>query len=153
VRAAAGFWMRWGGGSCRIALARWNPEGRYELSRLETVAVADAGGFALNGKKAVVLPATAADWLIVSARTAGAANDAWNLAISGRRARRGITIAGFPPSTTARRRSRIRWTSIGSDALLGGLHTASRRWNGPVDRGCPPHIARRPSERWRNCSN
>src|SRR4029077_1401766 len=86
-----------GGGSCRIALAALEPEGRYELTRVKTVAVADAGGFALSGKKAVVLHGDSADRLIVSARTAGAVTERHGISLFLVDAHAaGITIRGFP---------------------------------------------------------
>src|ERR1700731_832632 len=61
-----------GAGGCRIALAALEPDGRYDLSHVRTVARSEHDGFTLNGKKAVVLHGDSADLLIVSARTAGA---------------------------------------------------------------------------------
>src|SRR5258708_7072444 len=48
---------------------------RYDLERVATKATASADGFVLEGKKAVVLHAPAADLLIVSARTSGKVDD------------------------------------------------------------------------------
>lgn len=48
---------------------------RYDLHRIQTSAVRRGNGFVLNGHKAAVLHAAAADVLIVSARTAGNAED------------------------------------------------------------------------------
>src|ERR1700676_3053625 len=61
-----------GDGPGRISLAALEPDGRYDLTNVQTVAVATNGGFVLSGKKAVVLHGDSADRLIVSARTAGA---------------------------------------------------------------------------------
>jgi alkylation response protein AidB-like acyl-CoA dehydrogenase len=48
---------------------------RYDLERVATQATAAGDGFVLEGKKAVVLHASAADLLIVSARTSGKVDD------------------------------------------------------------------------------
>ena len=48
---------------------------RYDLERVATKATASADGFVLEGKKAVVLHAPAADLLIVSARSSGKVDD------------------------------------------------------------------------------
>jgi alkylation response protein AidB-like acyl-CoA dehydrogenase len=48
---------------------------RYDLERVATKATASADGFVLEGKKTVVLHASAADLLIVSARTSGRLDD------------------------------------------------------------------------------
>ena len=58
-------------GSQHLALAHAEPQSRYELSRVDTTARRDGNGFVLNGHKAVVVNAVAADHLIVSARSDG----------------------------------------------------------------------------------
>ena len=56
------------GGEVLLALAHYEPGGRYELDRVATTAKRTSGGHVLNGSKAVVLGGAAADKLIVSAR-------------------------------------------------------------------------------------
>jgi alkylation response protein AidB-like acyl-CoA dehydrogenase len=126
-----------GGGSCRISLAALEPEGRYDLAHVQTVAVAGAGGFALSGKKAVVLHGDSADWLIVSARTAGAANQRPGISLFLVDARAaGITIRGFPTIDGQRAAEvEVDDVRIGSDALLAGLHTGIEPLEWAVDRG------------------
>ncbi|MCW8836828.1 MAG: acyl-CoA dehydrogenase family protein [Rhodospirillales bacterium] len=63
-------------GTTHLALAYAEEQGRYNLADVATTARADGDGFVLNGRKSVVLNGTAADWLIVSARTAGKQGDA-----------------------------------------------------------------------------
>jgi alkylation response protein AidB-like acyl-CoA dehydrogenase len=126
-----------GEGTCRISLAALEPEGRYDLSHVNTAAVANAGGFALNGKKAVVLHGDSADRLIVSARTAGASPQRHGLSlflIDAHAA--GITIRGFP-TIDGQRAAEIEFDDvrIGSDALLGELHTGIETLEWAVDRG------------------
>ena len=58
-------------GRLQLAFAHGEPGSRYELARVETVAVRDGDGWRLDGHKSVVVNASAADRLIVSARTAG----------------------------------------------------------------------------------
>ena len=62
-------------GGLIVVPAHGEPGARYDLERVSTAAKAAAGGFVLEGKKAVVLHAPAADLLLVSARTAGAVDD------------------------------------------------------------------------------
>ncbi len=58
----------------RIAVPAHGEEGaRHDLARVATRAARRRGGWRLRGKKAVVLDAPAADVLLVSARTSGAA--------------------------------------------------------------------------------
>jgi alkylation response protein AidB-like acyl-CoA dehydrogenase len=126
-----------GGGSCRISLAALEPEGRYDLTHVQTVAVADAGGFSLRGKKAVVLHGDSADRLIVSARTAGASPKRHGISlflIDAHAA--GITIRGFP-TIDGQRAAEIEFDDvrIGSDALLASLHTGFEALEWAVDRG------------------
>ncbi|TMV07579.1 pimeloyl-CoA dehydrogenase small subunit [Ruegeria sediminis] len=58
-------------GDLHLALAHGEPASRYDLSRVETTARAEAGDIVLNGRKAVVVNAEAAGFLIVSARESG----------------------------------------------------------------------------------
>lgn len=56
-------------GESRLALAAYEPEGFYDHHRIETTAEAAAGGYVLNGSKAVVLHGDSADHLLVIARS------------------------------------------------------------------------------------
>ena len=62
-------------GELIVAPAHGEPGARYDLERVAATARATADGFVLEGEKQVVLHAAAADLLLVSARTAGAAAD------------------------------------------------------------------------------
>lgn len=54
----------------------WSEKGsRYDLANVATTARREGGAYVLNGEKAVVIGAPWADFLIVSARTAGDRND------------------------------------------------------------------------------
>jgi alkylation response protein AidB-like acyl-CoA dehydrogenase len=55
------------GGEMLLALAHYEPGGRYELDRVSATARRTASGFVLNGAKTAVLNGAAADRLIVSA--------------------------------------------------------------------------------------
>jgi len=66
----------------RIAVpAHFEPGARYELQRVATSARRSGGGWTLKGRKSVVLHAPAADVLLVSARTAGAPDDAAGISL------------------------------------------------------------------------
>lgn len=58
-------------GHMHMALAHAEPQSRYELSRVETTARRDGDYYVLNGQKAVVINAVAAESFIISARTSG----------------------------------------------------------------------------------
>ena len=63
-------------GGERIAVpAHGEHRARHDLATVATAAVRDGDGFVLDGRKAVVLHATAADLLLVSARTSGGTDD------------------------------------------------------------------------------
>ena len=63
-------------GSALVAFAHGEPAGRYEIGHVETKAEKNEHGeWRLSGNKAVVLGGSAADWLVVSARTSGKADD------------------------------------------------------------------------------
>lgn len=62
-------------GHTQLALAHTEPRNRYELSRVETRASREGEHYVLNGQKAVVINAPAADHIMISARTAGAVDE------------------------------------------------------------------------------
>jgi alkylation response protein AidB-like acyl-CoA dehydrogenase len=63
------------GGELHLALAHGEPNSRYDLAQVETTAQVEGDDIVLTGRKAVVINAEAADYLIVSARESGAAAD------------------------------------------------------------------------------
>jgi alkylation response protein AidB-like acyl-CoA dehydrogenase len=60
------------GGTCQMAFAHGEPTSRYDLNRVQTSAKVDGDDIVLNGHKAVVVNAEAADHIVVSARESGA---------------------------------------------------------------------------------
>ena len=62
-------------GSLHLAFAHGEPASRYDLNRVETTAVTTGDRIVLNGRKAVVVNAEAAGFLIVSARESGDVSD------------------------------------------------------------------------------
>src|SRR5262245_41832760 len=62
-------------GERRLALAYQEPGSRYTHSHVETRAQRATGGWKLDGQKAQVLDGQAANWFVVSARTAGDTRD------------------------------------------------------------------------------
>ena len=63
-------------GEFKLALAAYEPAGRYALSHVATRANRSATGWQLSGLKAVVLDAPSADAFIVSTREGGASDAA-----------------------------------------------------------------------------
>src|SRR5258708_28219567 len=69
---------------------------RYDLSRVQTSALRRGNGYLLNGHKTVVLHATAADLLIVSARTAGNPDDEAGLSLFAiEREAKGVSLQSY----------------------------------------------------------
>ncbi len=62
-------------GKSQMALAFTEPNARYNLANVSTMATPANDGYAINGNKAVVLNGPAADTLVVSARTKGEQQD------------------------------------------------------------------------------
>ena len=58
-------------GKCKMALAHSERDARYDLAHVAARADVTASGYAINGRKCVVLHGATADWLLVSARTRG----------------------------------------------------------------------------------
>lgn len=131
------------GGSCRVALAALEPDGRYDLTHVRTVARAAHDGFALSGRKAVVLHGDSADLLIVSARTAGADTDSHGISLFLIDAHAtGVAIQGFP-TIDGQRAAEVEFNDvrIGSAALLAQLHGGAAALEWAVDRAIAAHCA------------
>ena len=68
-------------GGAPLAFAHAEPRSRYDLSRVETTAEETGNGFRLDGRKAVVIAASASAHMVVSARTSGASDDAEGISL------------------------------------------------------------------------
>lgn len=64
------------GGDAIVGAGFYEPQGRYNLADVTTMAKADGSGWTLNGHKAVVVAAPYATHLLVSARTGGSQREA-----------------------------------------------------------------------------
>ncbi|WP_390912615.1 acyl-CoA dehydrogenase family protein [Pseudosulfitobacter sp. SM2401] len=81
------------GGTLQMALAHGEPTSRYDLNRVQTTAKDGV----INGRKAVVMNAEAADVIIVSARTSGAVDDINGISLFAvDKGTKGLTIQGYP---------------------------------------------------------
>lgn len=104
-----------------FALAFQETGSRYDASKVATKAVKSGGGYTLSGEKIQVLDGAAADVLVVSARTSGAAADADGITL--------FVVAADTPGITIERQSRIDSRNValirfddvkvGADAVLG----------------------------------
>ena len=119
-------------GEAVLAAAYAEPTGRYNLADLSTTAKKDGAGYVLSGRKAVVVGASWATHLIVTARTSG-----------GQRDRAGVSVFVVPadaagvtrrdyPTVDGLRASEIQFENVklGAEALIGqfdgGLDLAFR---------------------------
>ncbi len=109
------------GGEIFMALAHYEPQGRYELQHVATTAQRDGDAYLLNGAKAVVLGGGGADQLIVSARTSGNPRDreGISLFIVARDAP-GLALRSYRTQDGARAADiQLDKVRVGQDALLG----------------------------------
>jgi alkylation response protein AidB-like acyl-CoA dehydrogenase len=132
-----------GSGARRVALAALEPDGRYDLTHVRTIARAEGASFVLSGRKSVVLHGDSADLLIVSARTAGADNDRQGISLFliGAHAP-GVAIRGFP-TIDGQRAAEVEFNEVqvGPDGLLAQLHAGSVALEWAVDRAIAAHCA------------
>lgn len=110
-------------GGLLLAFAHGEPQSRFNLADVETTAKETKSGYVLEGRKSVVFNAAAADRIIVSARTSGAARE-----------RNGITlflvdrqaegVALRPYATQDGRRAAevvLAGVQVGGDDVLGAI--------------------------------
>jgi alkylation response protein AidB-like acyl-CoA dehydrogenase len=79
--AAAGLLTRMASGEAITVLAHYEPDSRFETQWVTTRAQKSADTYQLDGHKAVVMHAGAADTLLVSARTSGEPQDAKGISL------------------------------------------------------------------------
>jgi alkylation response protein AidB-like acyl-CoA dehydrogenase len=95
--AVAGLLGKMAGGEQIAVLAHFEPDSRFETQWTTTRARRSGGGYVLDGHKAVVMHAPAADVLLVSARTAGEAQDAAGISLFRLpRGAAGLTLDVYP---------------------------------------------------------
>ncbi|HLY06430.1 MAG TPA: acyl-CoA dehydrogenase family protein [Rhizomicrobium sp.] len=115
-------------GDAVIAFAFAEPQGRYNLADLGTVASKRGGGYVLNGQKAVVIGAPFADALVVTARTSGERRDAKGVSVflvDGRA--KGISRRDYPTMDGLR----------ASEITFENVELTSENLIGAADEGLP----------------
>ena len=108
-------------GDATIAFAYAEPQGRYNLANLVTVARKDVSGYVLNGHKAVVIGAPWATHLIVTARTGGGQRDAGGVSVFlVDKTAKGVVTRDYP-TVDGRRASEVFFenVSVTAEALIG----------------------------------
>lgn len=106
-------------GELQLALAAYEASGRYDLAHVASTAVEAGAGWTLSGRKTVVLDAPSADCFLVSARTAGAVNDAQGISLFlVRRDAPGVSTLPYPTQSGARAAD-LQLTDVPAEALIG----------------------------------
>jgi alkylation response protein AidB-like acyl-CoA dehydrogenase len=119
------------------AFAHGEPESRYEIARVATRAERAGDGWKLNGAKAVVQHAEAADVLVASARTAGAVDAAQGISLFLVPAKTpGLSLRGYPLVDGGRAADvTLRDVTLPGEALLGAQGEAFATIEEVVGRG------------------
>jgi alkylation response protein AidB-like acyl-CoA dehydrogenase len=103
------------GGELMLALAHHESGGRYEIDRVATTATPTGSSWQIDGAKAVVLGAPAADKLIVSARDGAGVS----LFLVDTKAA-GVSMRAYPTQDGARAADiKLAKVAVGADALIG----------------------------------
>jgi alkylation response protein AidB-like acyl-CoA dehydrogenase len=114
-------------GKARLAFACYEAKARYDLAQVECSAVSDdagaagVGGWRLSGQKSVVLDAPAADYLLVSARTGGAATARHGVSLFlVRKDAPGVSLRSYPTQSGGRAADvALEHVAVGAEALIG----------------------------------
>jgi alkylation response protein AidB-like acyl-CoA dehydrogenase len=95
--AAADMLQKMAAGETIAVLAHYESDSRFETQWVTTRAQKSGDGYKLDGHKAVVMHAAAADTLLVSARTAGSPGDAQGVSLfMVPRTAKGVTLESYP---------------------------------------------------------
>jgi alkylation response protein AidB-like acyl-CoA dehydrogenase len=95
--AAAELLTRMATGDAIVVLAHYEPDSRFETQWVRTRAQKSGGSYQLDGHKAVVMHAGAADTLLISARTSGEPQDAKGISLFRvPRDARGLSLDQYP---------------------------------------------------------
>jgi alkylation response protein AidB-like acyl-CoA dehydrogenase len=123
-------------GSRRLALATFEPQARFDLGDIRSRAEPTASGYILNGRKAVVLHAGAADALIVSARTSDDSDRRGISLFLIDAGTSGVAIESFP-NIDGQRSGEVTLhdVTVGPDVVLGQLDAGLEPLEYAVDVG------------------
>ncbi|HEY8554553.1 MAG TPA: acyl-CoA dehydrogenase family protein [Burkholderiales bacterium] len=116
-------------GETVATVAQAEPGARYELNRVAARAERTADGYRLRGRKSGVLHGAAADWLIVSARTAGEVADRDGISLFLlRRDTPGLEVRAYPAFDGLRE----------AEVFLNDVHVPAAARLGAEGRGLDP---------------
>jgi pimeloyl-CoA dehydrogenase small subunit len=108
-------------GSRILAFAHSEPQSRFDLSDVATTARRSGDGWVIDGAKSLVLDGDSADWLVVSARTAGAAGDREGIGLFlVAPGAPGVSRRGYPLQDAHRAAEiTLEGVTVGDDAAIG----------------------------------
>ena len=128
---------RIGAGELKLALACYEPAGRYDLSRVACTAARSGGGWRLSGQKIVVLDAPSADCFLVSARVGGGADNVQGVSLFLiERGTAGLSLQSYSTQSGGRAADlRLDDVACGADALIGAPGSGVTIVERAVDKG------------------
>ncbi|GAB4353112.1 MAG: pimeloyl-CoA dehydrogenase small subunit [Oricola sp.] len=108
-------------GDLRMAFACAEPQGRHDLFDVETAARKDGDGWAISGRKGLVLHGDSADRIILSARTSGGSRDEDGISLFVVDAgAEGVSRQGYPTQDGLRAAEiTLENVRVGAGALIG----------------------------------
>jgi alkylation response protein AidB-like acyl-CoA dehydrogenase len=124
-------------GSLKLAFAHAEPGTRHELNRVETTARQEGGMWVINGGKSVVLHGAAADLLIVTARTAGAADATYGISLFFVNPSEQGVMGRDYPTYDGMRAAEVSFdnVTISPESLIGVLDSGYALLDAVIDRG------------------
>jgi alkylation response protein AidB-like acyl-CoA dehydrogenase len=137
VAAAADMLQKMASGDAIAALAHYESDSRFETQWVTTRAQKSADGYTLDGHKAVVMHAAAADTLLISARTAGSPGQCQGVSLfMVPRAAKGLTLESYPTIDGQRAADvYLKGVQVPADARLGDEGSALPHIDAAIDIG------------------
>jgi alkylation response protein AidB-like acyl-CoA dehydrogenase len=137
VAAAADMLRKMASGDAISVLAHFESDSRFETQWVTTQAQKSADGYTLDGHKAVVMHAAAADTLLISARTAGTPGDVQGVSLfMVPRAAKGLALECYPTIDGQRAADvYLKSVQVPADARLGDEGSALPHIDAAIDIG------------------
>ncbi len=137
-------------GETKLAFAYAEPRGRYDLFHVETRAVSSGAGYAITGEKCAVFDASAADAIVVLARTTGPVRDREGLSLFlVERGASGLARRDYRTQDGGRASDlRFDEVRVGAEALVGELDGALPLVERVVDHGIAAVCAEASGAMW-----
>ena len=137
VATVAEMLQKMASGETIAVLAHYESDSRFETQWVTTKAQKSGDGYELDGHKAVVMHASAADTLLVSARTSGSAGDVEGVSLFlVPRTAKGVTLESYPTIDGQRAADvYLRGVQVAAAARLGAEGSALPHIDAAIDIG------------------